>query len=42
MDLVLDAAVQFVQVGLLLVVVALNFDLRARIKRLEEKLSKNN
>lgn len=39
MDLVLDAAVQFIQMGLLIVLVGLNFSLRARLKTIEEKLA---
>lgn len=38
MDALLDASVQLIQVGLLLVVVAQSFGLRARLKALEEKL----
>jgi hypothetical protein len=38
MDAVLDASVQLIQVGLLLLLVALNFGLRARLKAIEAKL----
>jgi|tagenome__1003787_1003787.scaffolds.fasta_scaffold6197108_1 hypothetical protein len=41
MNLVLDAAVQFVQVGFLLLVIVQNFGLRARLKAIEEKLAAN-
>jgi hypothetical protein len=37
---ILDAAVQFLQVGLLLGLIALHFDLRARLKKIEEKLDR--
>jgi hypothetical protein len=38
MDAVLDASVQLIQVALLLLLVALNFRLRARLKAIEKKL----
>ena len=40
MNLVLDAAVQFIQMGLLLIVIVQNFALRARLKAIEGKLDK--
>ena len=39
MNEILDAGVQFIQVGLLLVLILLTFGLRARIKALEDKLN---
>jgi hypothetical protein len=36
----LDAVVQLIQTGILLGVVGLLFDLRTRLKRLEEKLGR--
>ena len=36
----LDAVVQLIQTGILLGIVGLLFDLRARMKRLEEKLGR--
>jgi hypothetical protein len=38
MDAVLDASVQLIQMGLLLVVIAQNFALRARLRAIEAKL----
>jgi hypothetical protein len=38
--MLLDASVQLVQVGLLLGLIALNFDLRRRLKAIEEKLDR--
>jgi hypothetical protein len=38
MNAILDASVQLIQVGLLLILVALNFGLRARLKAIEKKL----
>jgi hypothetical protein len=38
MDALLDASVQFIQVGMLLVVAVQNFGLRARLKAIEAKL----
>ena len=38
MHIVLDAAVQFLQVGLLLLLVVQNVGLRARLKAIEAKL----
>lgn len=40
MDAFLDAAVQFLQVGLLLVLVALNIGNSRRLKAIEEKLNR--
>ena len=40
MNAFLDAAVQFIQMALLLIVVAQNFGLRARLKRLEDRLGR--
>ena len=40
MNAILDAAVQFIQMGLLLIVVVQNFGLRARLKAMEEKLGR--
>ena len=40
MNVVLDAAVQFLQVGLLLGLISLHFSLRARLKAIEEKLDR--
>jgi hypothetical protein len=37
---ILDAAVQLIQMGLLLILVALNFGLRTRLKAIEEKLGR--
>jgi hypothetical protein len=39
-DAILDAAVQFIQMGLLLILVALNLGLRRRLKAIEEKLGR--
>jgi len=36
----LDAAVQFIQMTMLLIVVAQNLGLRARLKRLEDRLAR--
>ncbi len=36
----LDAVVQLIQTGLMLGVIGLLFDIRARVKRLEEKLGR--
>ena len=36
----LDAAVQFIQMTMLLIVVAQNLGLRARLKRLEDRLGR--
>jgi hypothetical protein len=36
MNALLDASVQLIQVGLLLILIAQNFGLRARLKRLED------
>ena len=38
MNVVLDAGVQFIQLGFLLFVIVQNFGLRARLKAIEEKL----
>jgi hypothetical protein len=38
MDALLDASVQLVQVGILLVIAAQNFGLRARLRAIEAKL----
>jgi hypothetical protein len=38
MNALLDASVQLIQVGLILVIVAQNFGLRARLKAIEAKL----
>jgi hypothetical protein len=40
MNAILDALVQVIQVALLLILVAQNFGLRARLKAIEEKLSR--
>ena len=40
MNAFLDAAVQFIQMGLLLVLVVLNIGIRRRLKRLEDKLGR--
>jgi hypothetical protein len=40
MNALLDAAVQFIQMGLLLILVVQNFSLRARLKAIEEKLGR--
>ena len=40
MNALLDAAVQLIQVGLLLIVVVQNFGLRARLKRLEDRVGR--
>jgi len=37
---ILDAAVQLIQMGLLLILVALNVALRRRLKAIEEKLGR--
>jgi hypothetical protein len=37
---ILDAAVQLIQMGLLLILVALNVSLRRRLKAIEEKLGR--
>jgi hypothetical protein len=39
-DAVLDASVQFIQLALILVVIMQNFNLRARMRRLEEKVGR--
>jgi len=38
MDLVLDAIVQFIQVGLLLILIAMNLGLWKRLRAIESKL----
>ncbi|HET7363035.1 MAG TPA: hypothetical protein VFJ70_05600 [Burkholderiales bacterium] len=40
MNAFLDAAVQLIQVALLIVLVALNFSLRRRLRTIEEKLGR--
>ena len=40
MHATLDAAVQFIQVGLLFVLIAQNFSVGKRLKALEEKLNR--
>ncbi len=40
MNALLDASVQLIQIALLLGLVAQNFELRARLKAIEEKLSR--
>jgi hypothetical protein len=40
MNAILDASVQLIQMGLLLGLIAKNFDLRARLKKIEEKLGR--
>jgi hypothetical protein len=40
MNAFLDASVQLIQVALLIVLVALNFGLRKRLKAIEEKLNR--
>jgi hypothetical protein len=40
MDALLDASVQLIQVGLLLLLAMQNFGIRARLRRIEEKLAK--
>ena len=40
MNAILDASVQLIQMTLLLILVAQNFGLRARLKAIEEKLSR--
>jgi hypothetical protein len=40
MNAILDASVQLIQVGMLLVVVAQNFALRARLRAIEAKLGR--
>jgi hypothetical protein len=41
MNALLDASVQFIQMGLLFIVIMQNLNLRARIKALEDKLNRN-
>ena len=38
MDAILDASVQLIQVGLLLILIAMNYGIRARLKAIEAKL----
>ena len=38
MNEILDAGVQFIQVGILILLVVLHFGLRARLKAIEERL----
>jgi|KBSMisStandDraft_5_1062788.scaffolds.fasta_scaffold755744_2 hypothetical protein len=38
MDAILDASMQFIQLGLLMLVLVVCFGLRARLKAVEEKL----
>jgi hypothetical protein len=40
MDAILDASVQLIQVGLLLILIAMNYGLRARLKAIEAKLAR--
>jgi len=40
MNAILDASVQLIQMVLLLALIAQNFGLRARLKAIEEKLSR--
>ena len=40
MDALLDASVQLIQVGLLLLLAMQNFGIRARLRKIEEKLAK--
>jgi hypothetical protein len=40
MDALLDASVQLIQVGLLLILVALNFGIRRRLRAIEQKLGR--
>jgi hypothetical protein len=40
MNAMLDASVQLIQVGLLLILIALNFGVRRRLKAIEEKLGR--
>jgi hypothetical protein len=40
MDALLDASVQLIQVGLLLLLAMQNFGIRTRLRRIEEKLAK--
>jgi hypothetical protein len=40
MNAFLDASVQLIQVALLIILVALNFGLRKRLKAIEEKLGR--
>ena len=39
MDAILDASVQLIQVGLLILIAVQNSALRARLRKLEEKLN---
>jgi hypothetical protein len=41
MNAILDASVQLIQVGMLLILIALNFGLRARLKAIETKLDRS-
>lgn len=40
MDALLDATVQLLQVGLLLLIAMQNFGLRARLRKIEDKLAR--
>ena len=40
MNVILDAAVQFLQVGLLLGLIAMQFGIRTHLKSIEEKLDR--
>ena len=40
MDAILDASVQLIQMGLLLILIAMNYGLRARLKAIEAKLDR--
>jgi len=40
MNAMLDASVQLIQVGLLLILIALNFGMRRRLKAIEERLGR--
>ena len=40
MNAILDSSVQLVQVGLLLILIAVNFGIQRRLKAIEEKLGR--
>jgi hypothetical protein len=41
MNAILDASVQFIQLGLIFIVLVQNFSLRAHVKAIEEKLNRS-